>query len=77
MVGAYRCGSEEAETNGFRDQKIQVYIVSHLCYLNPVWNCASREKCRPLFRFAGNSPRTIQHEKENPLDEFLILLDDC
>jgi hypothetical protein len=28
MVGTYRCGTEEAETSGFRNQKIQVYTAT-------------------------------------------------
>jgi hypothetical protein len=43
MVGAYRCGSEEAETNSFRDQKIQVHTRRQAILVTlPCIHCVSR-----------------------------------
>jgi hypothetical protein len=53
-----------------------------LCSNNPIvysfYGSATKYDRTSLNRFAGNSPLTIHSEKiKNPLDEFLILLDDC
>jgi hypothetical protein len=35
------------------------YIVSHVWYLNPVRNCASRERCRPFFVLINKTIKAI------------------
>jgi hypothetical protein len=43
MVGAYRCGPQEAETNGFRDQKIQAHTRRQATLVTlPCRHCVSR-----------------------------------
>jgi hypothetical protein len=36
------------------------YIVSQFCYLNPVWKCASRERCRPFFLLMNKTIKAIK-----------------
>jgi hypothetical protein len=37
-----------------------VHTVSHVCYLNPVWNCASHERCRPLFVLMNKTIKVLK-----------------
>jgi hypothetical protein len=41
------------------------YIVFHVCYLNPVWNSASRERCRPLFVLINKTIKAIKRLRCN------------